>query len=424
MKQAKTNLIEIVKLLFPSFVSANIEPKQGYNGTPFLIDDGSKYWLKLVNSSQLEDILKNVERQALQDIKSPYIIELLDVKTKIINGQRYDGLLFRYIDGEDLSSIFAKKKSNKQPFSEDEVKKLLMDIGKGIQAISSKGWVHQDIKQKNIRYDKQNNHYVILDFGLAYYSRDFQSPTGKHNRDYTSSEQAYASVDRDKVPLITFRSDIAQLGQLAYELLTLKNPFKDDGQSKLNFQRITKGEYLPLKELNSAVSDDLVKIINTMLNPHPGDRYRSPEDFLCALEGKQYVQQSEFEKGVYFQVWRGPQGYKKNIEKVVNEIQGVVVSASQMPSDNSIDEVKEKGIKLIFDPETYLLTEDIHSSWHGGLSQWDWYVHPLKPDYFKQKTRITTFVSQIVQSQKDLGVDYVMPPYFNVANPDSEWRNL
>lgn len=136
MKQT-SNMIEIVKQLFPTFASANIHQKQGNNGTPFLIDDGkSKHWLKLLHSSQMEDALKDVEKQALQNIKSPYVIELLEVKTKVIDGKRYDGLLFPFIVGEDLAAIAGRKKTNKQPFTEDEARKLLLDVARGIQAIS------------------------------------------------------------------------------------------------------------------------------------------------------------------------------------------------------------------------------------------------------------------------------------------------
>ncbi len=426
MEKVLRNLEDIVKQLFPAFESYQIIQKQvSKNGTPFLISKGKdQFWVKLVNSSQMEDVLKDVEKQALQDIKSPNVTQLLEVKTKIIQGQRYDGLLFKFVEGEDLAAIFSKRKSSKQAFTEEEAKKLLLDVARGIQAISAKGWVHQDIKQKNIRYDKASNQYVILDLGLAYYSKNFQLTTGKHNRDYASPEQVYASVDQDKIPLITFSSDIAQLGQLVYELVTLKNPFKDNEQGKLNFQRITKGEYRPLKELNPKISNNFISLIDTMLNPHPGYRFRSPEDLICTIEGRKYIRSSDFEKGVYFQVWKGPHGYLKNIDQFNDEVQGVVVSASQMPGEDAIEKVKEKGIKLIFDPETHLLTENIHNSWHSSFSKWDWYDYPLKPASFKLKSRISTFVAQIVQSQIDLGVDYIMPPYFNISNPESEWRNL
>lgn len=425
MSRTTPNHVETVKQLFPNFSTADIQQKPGNNGIPFIIDDGTqKYWLKLIPAMQLEDVLKDIEKQALQDIQSPYVVELLEVKTKMVNGHRYDGLLFKYIDGDDLGSIFQSKKQSGEAFSEEEARKLLFDVSMGIEAISEKGWVHQDIKQRNIRYDSQNDRYVILDLGIAYYSRDLQSPTGKHNRDYASSEQAYASVDAQKIPLITFRSDISQLGQMAYELITLKNPFKDSGQSKLNLQRICSGEYQPIRELNTEISDDLVKIIDTMLNPHPGDRYRSPEDLLCALKGEQYNPISQFESGIYFQVWSGPHGYKKNIEEVTGEITGVVISASQMPAKDCISQIKENGLKLIFDPETHLLTNDIHDSWHGGLSNYDWYDFPIKPERFKNKSRIADFVAQVVQPQIELDVDYVIPPYFCIHNPDSEWRNL
>lgn len=421
------NQIVIVKQLFPSLASAKIEQRKATcNGMPFFIQQGEvKYWLKIINSARLEDTLKDVEKQALQEIKSPNVVELLDVKTKLIGGQRYDGLLFAYIDGEDLGTIYNRRKVQKQPFTEAEAKQLLQDVVAGIKAISEKGWVHQDIKKQNIRFDQKNNRYVILDLGLAYYSKDFQLPNGKYNRDYASAEQVKASVDNDKVPFITFRSDIAQLGQMVYELLTLKNPFKDEGQNKLNLQRITKGEYVPITDLNNNISPELAAVITTMLDPHPGSRYRSIDELISILNGKSYSEASRFAKGIYFQVWKGPHGYKENIAQAENEIEGVVVSASQMPGRELIDKVKEKNLKLIFDPETFLLTEGIHNSWQGGLSNWEeWYDFPLDPSKFRSKTKIADFVAQIVQSQIDLETDYIVPPYFCIHNPDSEWRNL
>ena len=97
-----------------------------------------------------------MEKQALQEIKSPYVIELLDVKSVISGGRRYDGLLFKYVEGEDLAGIFLRKKNSKKPFTEKEVRKLLEDITSAIVEMSDRGWVHQDIKQKNIRFDKAN----------------------------------------------------------------------------------------------------------------------------------------------------------------------------------------------------------------------------------------------------------------------------
>lgn len=425
-KAAKNDdLSAVVKGLFPNFASSKIQQLKGNNGTPFIIDDkNKKYWLKLISTSQLEDVLRDVEKRALQEIKSPYVVELLDLKTMISNGQRFDGLLFNYIEGEDLETIFRQRKKINKIFSEEEVKKILIDVSHGIDAISSKGWVHQDIKQKNIRYDIKNDRYVILDLGIAYYSRSLELPTGKHNKDYASSEQAYASVDTDKISLITFQSDISQLGQLAYELLTFKNAFIDDRQHKLNFQRIYKGEYKPIKDLNPNVSDKLIKIIDTMLNPHPGYRFRSPDDLISSLKDQEYLSQSKFKGGVYFQVWKGPHGYVKNIEAVTNEVSGVVVSASQMPGSDCIDVIKNKKMELIFDPETHLLSSDINPSWHGGLDSFDWYGFPKKPDNFKTKTQIADFVAKVVQPQLELDVDYVMPPYFSINNPDSEWRNI
>ncbi|VVA44328.1 putative Mitogen-activated protein kinase kinase kinase [Candidatus Roizmanbacteria bacterium] len=419
----KVDFISLIKDLFPDFKDAKItSQRRSNNGFSFLIQkDALSRWAKIPTSSQYEEDLIGIEQKALSGINNPYLIKLYDVRTQYIKGQRYDVLMFDYIDGQDLKKIL---KNADKPFSEKETISLISNITEAIKSIWDKGWVHQDIKPKNIIFDKNQNKFVLLDLGIAYYANEFAYSSGRHPSEYVSPEQLKAQMG-ERVQ-VTFSSDLFQLGIIAYESLTLQHPFKDDQKkSKINFKRIIEGQYKPISDFDSQVSKQTVQIIERLLNPNAGHRYRDPEDLLCNLSGKEYKKPLNFKEGVYFQVWPGPQGYNNILDFISSKKpSGVVIGASQIPSNDFIVTVKEKGYKLIIDPETFLLQEGIHHSWHGDLAKQNWYMSDLNPSLFAKPNYIKTLIAGVFGLEASHNVDYFIPPYFNIPNYDDEWRHI
>jgi len=419
------NYKKIFKQLFPEYSKALIKlQKPSPNGIPIYIKHLSKkYWAKILTSSQIEEDLLGIEQQALESINSPYVVKLLNVKSKLEsrNKNRIDILLFEYIEGNDLNYMLSDRKKRKTPFTEVEVRKILLDIVSGISHIWDKGWVHQDIKPKNIRFNKQTGKFVLLDLGIAHYGKGFNYSYGRHPKDYASPEQLKSKI-AERVP-VTFNSDIFQLGTLAYELLTLKHPFIN--RRKLDTRKLVMGEYKQLKKINPKLSNEIVKIIEKMLNPNQGFRYSDPQQLIAELLNKKFVIKSSFSKGIYFNPWAGPQGYKFVLScKKKGKPKGVIISGSSCPSKKFTEESKKLGYKIIFDPETYLLQNPVKASWRGTLQGYSWGRSSLSIEKFKDPTFIKQFVSKIIQSQLESKADYILPPYFNIDNLDSKWLQI
>lgn len=67
-----------------------------------------------------------------------------------------------------------------------------------------------------------------------------------------------------------WKSEVWSLGCVLYELVTLRSPFKEQGQTLSDLvQKCSKGEYAPISE---KYSNDLHRLIHAMLNPDPEAR--------------------------------------------------------------------------------------------------------------------------------------------------------
>jgi serine/threonine protein kinase len=131
----------------------------------------------------------------------------------------------------------------------------------------SKRIMHRDLKPANIFITADGN-LKVGDLGLG---RNFSSQTyeafSKVGTPLYMSPEVLSGNGYD------WKSDIWSLGCIAYELATLRSPFKaDDAKLSLYqlFQTIMKGEYPPIE---SRYSEELRSLIDMMLKLKPAERY-------------------------------------------------------------------------------------------------------------------------------------------------------
>ncbi|MER9841758.1 protein kinase [Mesorhizobium australicum] len=146
------------------------------------------------------------ELSALADIRSKYVVQVLDV---LRDGTDIVGFVEEFIEGSDLKPLEA---------SSDEVRCLgrLYSIISGIRDIHGAGRVHRDIKPDNMKLDMAGV-LKVFDFGLAKLQNNAKTKQLYFTQFYTAPEVFKA--DKDGNHNFTTAVDVYAFGATALWLL-------------------------------------------------------------------------------------------------------------------------------------------------------------------------------------------------------------
>ena len=173
----------------------------------------------------------------------------------------------------------------KHPLTEDEVKKLGMDLCDALNLCHSKNILHRDIKADNI-FVANDGTYKLGDFGIA---RTVEKTASAHTRIGTNS---YMAPETYRGQNYDHRADLYSLGILLYRLLNdNRNPFLPPYPEPVTVQdrdeAMTKrlmGDPFPRPAHGS---DALVGVVLKACAYLPQDRYDSAADMKAALKDPQ-----------------------------------------------------------------------------------------------------------------------------------------
>jgi serine/threonine protein kinase len=139
--------------------------------------------------------------------------------------------------------------------------------------------VHRDISPSNIMVSYEGQ-VKVADFGIAKTAQsNIQTVAGnlKGKYSYMSPEQAQgAKLDQ--------RSDLFSLGICFYEMLTLKSMYAGVNDLQL-LKKVEAAEYIPPRQINPHIPEQLEAILGKALQKNPDDRYSSAADWLEVMEG-------------------------------------------------------------------------------------------------------------------------------------------
>ena len=180
-------------------------------------DTGKKVAIKVLQVSPLLDnsSLKRFQREfdICSKLDNEHIVRLYTFGT---TAERAPYIAMEYIDGETLGDYFDRE----GPFSEAECVKLLEPVVSALSAFHDHGVVHRDLKPDNIMITNKGR-VVVMDFGLA---RDL-GVTALTETGAILGTPYYMSPELAQGEGSDHRSDIWQIGVLAYEMMTGDKPF-------------------------------------------------------------------------------------------------------------------------------------------------------------------------------------------------------
>lgn len=222
---------------------------------------------EMINSARdplvKQTIVQNFEREAhiLVTLSHPCIPKIFDFFTH----ENRSYLVLEFINGKDLEALL---RETDDFIPEEQV------IGWAIELCDVLTYLHnhkpepiifRDMKPSNIMVN-QDNHIVLVDFGIAKLFKEGQKGTMIGTEGYSPPEQYRGEA--------TQRADIYSLGATFHHILTRRDPRLEAPFTFLD---------RPIRQINPAVSVELESVINTALQYNPMDRFASSEAMKEAL---------------------------------------------------------------------------------------------------------------------------------------------
>ena len=144
-----------------------------------------------------------------------------EIKNTLDNPYEYLYYIMDFIEGDDLNTLFYKKNTNiidKTKASQKNrilFENLIMQISDAMIYFHSKKIAHRDIKPSNLFYSKQDNTFIIVDFGFAKHYE-------KKSREYkTIIKKRYIDFESEKIGKVDKKADQFMFSQMLLEIVEI-----------------------------------------------------------------------------------------------------------------------------------------------------------------------------------------------------------
>ncbi len=213
------------------------------------------------------------EGKAAAKLNHANIVGAIDVGEA--NGFHY--FVMEYVEGQ---TVYDKLEKGER-YTEKEALKLIIQTCEALAHAHKAGFIHRDVKPKNIMITKEGN-AKLADMGLARETSDVaaaQAEAGKAYGTpyYIAPEQIRGELDVDQ------RADLYSLGATFYHMVTGRVPFDAATPSAVMHKHLRE-ELIPPDHLNPDLSAGVGEIIEVAMKKKAKDRYQTAEEMLTDLQ--------------------------------------------------------------------------------------------------------------------------------------------
>ena len=217
-------------------------------------------------------------KQLVQFENHPNIVNCQDFIEE--NGTAY--LVMSFEDGLPLSDLIRGREKNQQSFSEDELRRIITPLLKGLGVVHKQHVLHRDIKPGNIFIRRSDEQPVLIDFGAA--KQNFT----EHSKSMAPYSPGYAAIEQvESDGNLGPWTDIYAIGGVMWRIIASQNP----PQVENRMSAVTRNRPDPMTsalELGKGkYSENLLKAIDKCLCLNEEDRFQSVEDVLSFLDGNE-----------------------------------------------------------------------------------------------------------------------------------------
>ena len=185
--------------------------------------------------------------------------------------------VMEYVDGSTVHDRIGKNKRMK----EREAIEVVKQVSKALAHAHSRGFVHRDIKPKNIMITRRGR-VKLADLGLARAMSDVEAAKAEAGRAYGTPYYISPEQIRGEVT-IGPAADLYGLGATFFHMVTGRVPYEGKNPSEV-MHRHLKNPLEPPDHLSPELSAGCAQVIEMMMAKKVEDRYRSAEDLIEDLD--------------------------------------------------------------------------------------------------------------------------------------------
>jgi serine/threonine-protein kinase len=213
------------------------------------------------------------EGRAAAQLNHPNIVGAYDVG----RAGEHHYFVMEYVDGPTVYDRITKKKRLK----EKDAVEIVRQVALALAHAHERGFVHRDIKPKNIMITK-GGVVKLADLGLARAMSDQDAAKAEAGRAYGTPY--YISPEQIRGELnIGPSADIYGLGATFYHMVTGRVPFEGKNPSAVMHKHL-KDSLEPPDHINPDLSVGCAQVIEMMMAKRAKERYRDANDLLEDLE--------------------------------------------------------------------------------------------------------------------------------------------
>ncbi|MEM6855162.1 MAG: serine/threonine-protein kinase [Planctomycetota bacterium] len=220
------------------------------------------------------------EGKAAAKLNHPNIVQAFDVG----KSGEFHYFVMEFVDGRTVFDDITEK----GVYSEEDAVRIGIETARALDHAHKQGFIHRDVKPKNIMMADSDNRAKLADMGLARALSDVEAAEAEAGKAYgtpyyISPEQIRGEVDVDA------RADIYSLGATMYHMVTGQVPFDGANPSTVMHKHL-KNALVPPDHLNKSLSSGISEVIEVCMAKDRTKRYASAADM---LEDLQSIQRGE-----------------------------------------------------------------------------------------------------------------------------------
>jgi serine/threonine protein kinase len=218
------------------------------------------------------------EARAVAALNHPNIVQAYDI-------DKFDNvhfLVMEYVDGSSLHDVVARYKVRNKWFDPVRAAHYIAQAAAGLQHATELGLIHRDIKPGNLLLDRTGL-IKVLDMGLArFYDHRHDGLTERLDDQCVLGTADYLAPEQAINETLDVRADIYGLGGSLYFLLTGSSPFPHGTVAQKLVAHQTQ-QPTPVTEYRSDVPPELLRVLLTMMQKNPAQRYQTMTEVMEAL---------------------------------------------------------------------------------------------------------------------------------------------